>query len=196
MLIPYKIKLDEETVNLNRNNNLPIVREPWNEYFVLQAYLVSTRSLDSRTRHGCIIVDKNNRIISTGYNSFIRNINDKCLSNIAPHKYKFMIHSEHNALLSAASRSVSCNGCYAYITGKPCISCLQYMYQAGITKIYYPDRNLAKMCDNEEELKNFDLLYNLMSHDLEINIVESENLTKKINAILEAFPLTIAAESV
>ncbi len=185
MLIPYKIELDEDLINTHRESHVEVERDSWHEYFILQAFLVSTRSLDSQTKFGTVIVDKTNRIISSGYNSFVRNIDDKALGNTRPIKYPFMIHSEHNAILSCSKNGISTDGCVCYVTGKPCKSCLQFMYQAGISKIYYTEINKPKMC--EDELAQFDMIYNLMSHNLEINIVSSDNLNKKIEILKKAF---------
>ncbi len=51
----------------------------WNEYFLAIAKLVSVRSPDKETHHGCIIVNRDNQIIATGYNGFVRGINDEGL---------------------------------------------------------------------------------------------------------------------
>jgi dCMP deaminase len=190
MIIPYKIELDEEIVKKSKERNVEVLRDGWHEYFILQAYLVSTRSLDAQTKFGCVIVDDSKNIISTGYNGFVRGIDNGALPNIRPEndtdesKYPYMIHSEHNAILSGGLR---CRGASLYVTGKPCITCLQYMYQAGIKKIYYSNIDSPKMCDGDQYKKRFDFLYYLMADNLEINIIESESLNKKIRALKEIF---------
>ena len=40
----------------------------WDLYFMKIARAVSIRSPDLHTKHGCVLVDSRNRIISTGYN--------------------------------------------------------------------------------------------------------------------------------
>ncbi len=144
-----------------RSQHQKVERNNWHLYFILQCYLVSTRSLDAQTRCGCVLV-KNNTVIGTGYNSFVGNIDDHKLPNLRPAKYPFMIHSEHNAVLSCAKNGVSCEGATAYITGPPCCGCLQYMYQAGIRAIYFANYNHANMCSNIEHDTQFEILANLM----------------------------------
>jgi deoxycytidylate deaminase len=43
-------------------------RPSWDEYFLALAEQISRRSPDPSTRHGCVLVDADNRVISTGYN--------------------------------------------------------------------------------------------------------------------------------
>ena len=162
----------------------------WDEYFILQAFLVSTRSHDAQTQHGCIFV-KNKTIIATGYNGFIKGINDEVLPNLRPEKYPFFIHSEQNALLSCAYNGISCRKATAYITGIPCIQCLQSMYQAGISEMVFPTNyNVAHMIQNEKEENNREILIRLMKNGkfplkmrglvLEKTILEKIEIVKSI----------------
>ena len=111
-----------------KDSRIEVGRMPWEEYFILQAYFVSNRSLDSRTRCGAIITSPEKDVISTGYNGFIRNIKDDVLPNSGPAKYDFMIHAEHNAILACARHGKSCKGSYIYVSGLPYINCLQFIY--------------------------------------------------------------------
>jgi len=138
-----------------------VLRNDWHLHYILEAYLVSTRSMDSQTQCGCVLV-RNKRIIGSGYNSFVGDIKDNVLPNLRPGKYPFMIHSEHNAVLNCAKHGISCEGATAYVTGQPCFNCLQFMYQAGIKNIYYANRNLAVMSNNEEAQVKFEILAHLM----------------------------------
>lgn len=158
-------------------------RISWHEYFILQAYLVSTRSLDAQTQCGCVLVDKDMHVVSSGYNSFVRNVDDDILPNLRPDKYDFMMHSEHNAILSCARAGIKCDGLAAYITGPPCCNCLQYMYQSGIKNIYYPQANLAKMTDNDKYKTDFEILLFLMKN-LNVYVVDlDETMLNKIEKI-------------
>ena len=49
----------------------------WDEYFMGIALLSAERSKDPRTQVGACIVDKNNHILSTGYNSACAGMSDK-----------------------------------------------------------------------------------------------------------------------
>jgi dCMP deaminase len=48
----------------------------WDEYFINIAEQVKLKSKDNNTQIGVVIVGKDNEIVSTGYNSFPRGIND------------------------------------------------------------------------------------------------------------------------
>ena len=70
--------------------------DDWDNMFFATATLWSRKSHDSETQCGCVLV-KNKTIIATGYNGFIRGIDDFMLPNTRPAKYPFMIHAEANA---------------------------------------------------------------------------------------------------
>ncbi len=165
-----------------KESRVEVERMSWEDYFILQAYLVSTRSLDARTRCGCVITSPEKDVLSTGYNSFIRNIKDNVLPNSGPAKYDFMIHSEHNAILACARHGKSCKGSYIYVTGPPCINCLQFIYQVGISKVYYLNHNIHSGFAKEKD--KFDILVSLMRNNLEVIKLEpSKILLEKIDTI-------------
>lgn len=131
---------------------MEVYRPDWDSYFLGVALLVSARSRDKETKHGAVIVDKNNLILGTGYNSFIRGVDDEAFPNTRPEKYPFMIHSELNALLNCRILPREAGGGRAYVTGKCCNHCLQSLIQAGITEIITLDRR-GTMLEDERSLK-------------------------------------------
>jgi len=145
----------------------------------MMAVLASTRSKDAETQHGCVIVDTHKHIIGTGYNSFAReSYYDIYLPNTRPDKYKFMLHSERNALSNLTiSPWLYKDGCTAYITGKPCIDCLQALWNTNITSIYYYGDGWKK--DEEEE--QFHNLF-ISTHRI---IVEKLEQSKEIDSLIE-----------
>jgi len=110
----------------------------WSEYFLNIAETVKLKSKDRRTQIGAIIVGKDNEIVSTGYNSFPRGINDDVEERqVRPEKYYWMVHGEMNAILNAARIGVSTNGCKMYLTcGVPCSNCGRAIINAGIKEVY------------------------------------------------------------
>jgi len=178
-----KYQAGEVDPHIFSSEYVPVERLSWCDYFILQAFLVSLRSIDSQTKCGCVIVS-NNRIVATGYNSFIRDVDDTKLVNVRPNKYDFMIHAEANALLFAAQKGVSCDGASIYITAQPCLHCLQMLYQAGISQIYYPEGFETNMTKAPEYKKKFDLLLYLMSDKIQLNMVCSDGLKEKISKIV------------
>jgi len=119
----------------------------WTNYFLNIAEAVKEKSKDQRTKIGAVIVGKDNEIVSTGYNSFPRGINDDVEERQQrPEKYFWMVHGELNAILNAARIGVSTNGCKIYLTcGIPCSNCGRAIINAGITEVY---------CKTEDTTKN------------------------------------------
>lgn len=128
-------------------------RPEWNDYFLGLARVVSQRSHDIHTQHGCVITDRSNRILSVGYNGFPRGLDDSNLPTHRPDKYHWMIHAERNALSNCVVRPE--NG-IAYVTGQSCNDCIMALWQEGITKVVMCDDHGTHLFD-ENAKKRFDL---------------------------------------
>ncbi len=163
------------------NEKLRIKREriSWDHIFLYEALLWSLRSHDAQTQCGCVLTSPDNTILSTGYNGFIRDIDDEALFNVRPFKYDFMIHAEHNAILNCARNGKSTIGATAYITGQPCNWCLQYMWNVGINRIIYSDFNDIVMLKNDGFRKIRQVLLELMNpidERIEMKFIPSSEL--------------------
>jgi dCMP deaminase len=113
-------------------------QESWDQYFISMLYLVAMKSKDEKTQNATIIVSQDNRIKSTGYNSFPSGINDYVQERQErPEKYFWFEHGERNALYSAAKDGVEINGCKLYVTGIPCMDCARGIVQCGIKEVIY-----------------------------------------------------------
>ena len=67
----------------------------WPEYYLEIAEAVKLKSKDVRTQIGAVIVGSDKQIVSTGYNSFPRNIVDNNSDRqVRPEKYYWMEHAE------------------------------------------------------------------------------------------------------
>ena len=110
-------------------------RIDWDTLWMTMALTVAQRSIDPSTKHGCIIINKRNRLVSMGYNSFPRDCIDESLPLTRPEKYKVIIHSETNAIINAGDQELE--GCTVYVTGYPCTNCFGNMLNAGISRIIY-----------------------------------------------------------
>jgi dCMP deaminase len=108
----------------------------WDEYFMMCAKLLSSRSSCNRLHVGCVLV-KDNRIISSGYNGHLSGA--KHISIVKNNHEQATVHAEHNAISDAAKRGVSTDNTIAYITHYPCLNCFKLLFQAGIKKIIYLD---------------------------------------------------------
>lgn len=129
-------------------------RKSWNEYFMEIAEIVATRSTCNRAEVGCLIVNDDNRIVSSGYNGSISG-NPHC--DDVGHTMRdghciATIHAEINALVYCAREGITVKGCVAYITHFPCLNCTKALIQAGIKKIYY--KNDYRIDDYAVELLN------------------------------------------
>lgn len=115
------------------------MRTSWNEYFMEITKTVATRSTCDRAFVGCVLVNKDNRIVSTGYNGSISG-DPHC--HDAGHEMRDghcirTIHAEMNALLYCAKEGISVKNSICYVTHFPCLNCTKALIQAGISKIYY-----------------------------------------------------------
>jgi len=121
------------TIYLNNIINLN-KRLDWDEYFTTITLLASKRSGCSRLHVGCTIV-KNNRLIATGYNGFLKGCPHR--SRVVNGHEQFTIHAEQNAICDAAQRGVSLKDSTAYITHFPCLNCFKLLIASGIKEIKY-----------------------------------------------------------
>jgi dCMP deaminase len=110
----------------------------WVEYFRNLTHQVKLKSKDDRTQIGAIIVGKDKEIVSTGYNSFPRGIDDfRKDRQERPEKYFWFEHGERNAIYNAARIGVSTKGCTMYLScGVPCSDCARGIINAGIVRIF------------------------------------------------------------
>lgn len=134
-------------------NEQSTIRPSWIDYFLGLAKVVSQRSHDIHTKHGCVITDKQNRILGTGYNGFPKGLDDSKLPLNRPDKYFWMSHSERNAISNCVVRPDNGN---AYVTGQCCNECIIALHQVGIDSVYMIDDHGTKLFD-EDAKKRFDL---------------------------------------
>jgi len=107
----------------------------FDELFMRMVYLTATKSKDPSSKIGAVIV-KDNRVISTGYNGFPIGVSDsqERYTNRET-KYKFVVHAEHNSILTAARFGISTAGSTLYTNGLPCNNCMKSVIQSGIAEI-------------------------------------------------------------
>lgn len=115
------------------------MRTSWEEYFMHIAESISERGTCDRAYVGCVLVNKDNRIVSTGYNGSISG-NPQCdeVGHVMREGHCIAtIHAEMNALLYCAKEGISVKNTTCYVTHFPCLNCTKSLIQAGIIKIYY-----------------------------------------------------------
>jgi dCMP deaminase len=129
----------------------------WDEYFIRLAMLVAEKSKDPSTKVGCILVGKDNNVLSTGFNGFPRGVWETASDPEnglyhrrarlhperweRPLKYDFVEHAERNAVYNAARHGVRLDGARAYLNWEPypCKDCTKAFIQSGIVEVIGPD---------------------------------------------------------
>jgi dCMP deaminase len=110
----------------------------WTDYFLNIAEQVKLKSKDHSTQIGAVIVGEDNEVLSTGYNSFPRGMDDsKQERQERPEKYFWFEHAERNAIYNAARVGIPLKGSSIYLTsGLPCMDCARGIVNSGIKVVY------------------------------------------------------------
>lgn len=117
-----------------------MTRIAWDQYFMAQSFLLSTRSTCTRLSVGATIV-RDKRIIAGGYNGSIAG-GDHCIDKgcyVIDNHCVRTIHAEMNAILQCAKFGVPTEGAEIYVTHFPCLQCTKALIQAGIKVVYYAE---------------------------------------------------------
>ncbi len=121
-------------------------RPDWDEYFMMIAEVVSTRSNCIKRRVGAVItIDK--QILTTGYNGTPKGI-PNCCDGGCPRGLAMAdsgaglteciaLHAEENAIIQAAVHGVRIAGGTLYCTLCPCQFCARAIINAGIVEVIY-----------------------------------------------------------
>ena len=123
----------------------------WQSRFFDLAYLVASWSKDPSSQIGAVIVDAQNRVISTGFNGLPVGVRDteERLGDRAT-KYKMILHAEENAIMFAKQ---NLNGCSIYVTKMPpCAHCAALIIQSGIKFVYVPETEIPERWRESTEL--------------------------------------------
>lgn len=132
------------------------MRPSWNDYFMVLAKIISTRSTCTSRPTGAVIVRDSN-ILATGYNGsmpgaphclgtqtengtpfcFRRSVN---APEVDKYNYCRASHAEANAVAQAARMGINLDGSTLYVTLAPCYVCLKLLATAGVKHIYYEYR--------------------------------------------------------
>ena len=124
----------------------------WDKRFLKLAKEVSTWSKDPSTQVGCVVVDEDRRIVSLGYNGFPKGVedSDERLNN-RELKYKIVLHSEDNAIITAERERLVGSTFYTY-PFEPCSNCGSKIIQVKAKRVVTPktkDVRLKQSWSNE-----------------------------------------------
>lgn len=110
----------------------------WSVRFLALADHIAGWSKDPSTKVGCVVVDRDRRILATGYNGFPRGVIDADHRlTTRPMKHALIVHAEANAVSAAARNGVSLHGSTAYVTHPCCAQCAALLAQAGVRRVVY-----------------------------------------------------------
>ncbi len=134
----------------------------WDEYFMGIALLSAQRSKDENTQVGACIINRENKILSLGYNGMPIGCNDDDMpwereaERPIDTKYMYVCHAELNAILNRSSGSLS--GAKLYVTLFPCNECAKAIIQSGIREVVYMSDKYCGEDDNTASKKMFDMV--------------------------------------
>lgn len=162
----------------------------WDKYFLKIAGTVAEKSKDPSSKMGCVIVDKNKRVVSLGYNGLPQGANEsKMTLSERPMKYYFAIHSEMNALLFAHQ---DLTGCTIYNRVATCENCLKYCLQAGIKRFVYEELRVhSYTSDPKRSMTNYETdeaVVRLLASMPEVETLNITNGKTYIEDILDSYP--------
>lgn len=110
-------------------------RISWDQQFMVQAIVASLRSSCKKLHVGAVIVSKDKRILSTGYNGF-----PASCPHVSHERHGHeirTIHAEQNAIAYAARKGIAIENSCIYVTHYPCIICTKFILAAGIKEVIY-----------------------------------------------------------
>jgi dCMP deaminase len=113
-----------------------------------RAYEASAGSNCARRSVGAVVV-KNGAELMAGSNGVDRRLRS-CLDAGCPrcaaggvvglgYEFCICVHAEQDAIAHAARDGVAIGGTAAFVTLRPCLTCLTMMIEAGITHVYYAE---------------------------------------------------------
>ena len=118
------------------------LRPDVDEYFLQMAELVGRRSTCYRRMVGCVLVDRQNHVMATGFNGVHKGARhcteDPCGGASLPSGTGLdlceAIHAEQNALLQC----YDVNSIYtAYIMSAPCVFCMRMLANTSVRRIVF-----------------------------------------------------------
>lgn len=133
----------------------------WDQYFMSIAIMSAQRSKDPSTQVGACIVDKDNRILSVGYNGMPSGCDDDEMpwnreGEALESKYFFVCHAELNAILNYRGFG-TLRGSRCYVTLFPCNECAKAIIQSGIKEIIYKSDKYSDSDSTVASKKMFDM---------------------------------------
>lgn len=112
---------------------------------------VAALSKDPSTQVGALLLDDEGGTGPSGCNGLPRKIPETTERWTRPEKYRWVVHAEANALLTAGRRGWPTRGATLVVTMFPCHACAGLIIQAGIKTV------ITRASDNERWTESHDL---------------------------------------
>lgn len=116
------------------------MRPSWDVYFMEMAHLVARRGTCERLQVGAVLINKDRRVVATGYNGAPRGMahcpgQDQCVVQINGRaSCARALHAESNAIDDAGRNARDCT---LYLTHLPCFDCAKRIVNAGVVEVVY-----------------------------------------------------------
>ena len=110
----------------------------WDELFMRDAYSISYKSKDPRSKLGAVLVNWDSKTsFSRGYNGFARGVDDFAIRERweRPEKYDWVVHAESNSILNCSREGIRTQGSVMFTQGVPCSQCADDVIQSGIVEV-------------------------------------------------------------
>ena len=144
------------------------------DYLALAAFWAKLKSKDPSTQVGAVIVSTENNVIGMGYNGFPKGVRDRPERyNVRSEKYKFVVHAEPNAILSAAGHALKDSTIYTW-PFPTCSNCAKLIIQAGIKRVVAPNLDIERWGD---EIMTARTMYKEAGVELELYDVRTNDET-------------------
>lgn len=113
----------------------------WDVLFMRLAYLAATKSKDTKTKIGAVIVGPENEPISFGFNGIPRGVKDNVpMRYVRPSKYLYFEHAERNAIYTLPRIGAFIpKGSKMFTNGVPCADCGRAIIQANLSEVIVHD---------------------------------------------------------
>lgn len=120
----------------------------YDKTYMKMALAMGSLSYAQRRKVGCIIVSKDDQVISQGYNGTPSGW-DNCCETMDPITKRLVtvpecLHAETNAITKCAKFLTSTQDSTMYVTLSPCFDCAKLIVQSGIKRVVFYEvyRNL------------------------------------------------------
>lgn len=167
-----------------------ISRPEWDDWYVALAAVISQRSYDPSTKHGCVVVAEDRSVLSVGYNAPPRGCADEKIPLTRPEKYSFFEHAESNAINNAAREGIALEGSTFYVTGHPCEACFRRIINVGATRVVIG--GIQSHCVTAKDLEAINLMNPGIIIDersvIDVMKILIQTLTYTMNKIKESDP--------